>query len=257
MSSENAQPTFVPKSKEELANTSHLDILKGFELIKQGAEAKLYTGTYEHESQSLLVIAKERFKKTYRHPDLDASLTSKRIKNEVKLLNKASTIGISVPKVYKSDVKSGVIIMEYIKESITCKEFIFEAVKAAANVNKLDESLIKLSARIGGIIAKLHLSQIIHGDLTTSNVLIKKDENDLKIFFIDFGLASVSPQLEDKAVDLYVLERALQSTHSLQADELFENIMKGYSEVYGANANQVIDRLDQVRLRGRKRTMIG
>ena len=236
---------------------SDIELIKGFELIKQGAEAKIYTGTFEAKK----VIAKERFKKTYRHPDLDKSLTSKRIKNEFKLLEKASKLGIDVPKVYKTDLNTGIIIMEYIENSLTCKDFIFKKVKSArlnAESSELDDDLIKIFYRIGGIIGKLHLKEIIHGDLTTSNILIKDfDSQEIKICFIDFGLSFVSRQLEDKAVDLYVLERALLSTHSLQAARLFEEILNGYKVEYGEKVNQVIDRLEQVRLRGRKRTMIG
>lgn len=79
----------------------------------------------------------------------------------------------------------------------------------------------------------------------------------MKIYFIDFGLSSVSKQLEDKAVDLYVLERALLSTHSQQAEHIFEHILKGYCETHLKGVDKVIERFEAVRLRGRKRTMIG
>ena len=242
------------KTDLEIKKVSNIELIKDYELIKQGAEAKIYVGVHENKP----VIAKERFKKSYRHAELDKSLTSRRIKNEEKLLVKASKIGIDVPVVYKKDTKSGIIIMEQIENSITCKEFIFKTVKLT-NSSEVDENLSKIFVKIGAIIGKLHFNQIIHGDLTTSNILIKHDESDCdrKIVFIDFGLSFVSPQLEDKAVDLYVLERALLSTHSLQAIKLFDDILHGYKAEYGDNVNQVIDRLEQVRLRGRKRTMIG
>ena len=233
---------------------SQIELLNGFELIKQGAEAKIYTGVFEAKS----VIAKERFKKSYRHTDLDKSLTSKRIKNEAKLLEKASKLGVDVPHVYKTDLKSGIIIMQHIEDCLTCKDFIFTKVKSLNSSLELDETLDKISLRIGNIIGKLHANQIIHGDLTTSNILIQNSEiENKKIIFIDFGLSFVSRQLEDKAVDLYVLERALLSTHSKQAKRIFEEILNGYKIEYGSNVEQVIDRLEQVRLRGRKRTMVG
>jgi TP53 regulating kinase-like protein len=151
--------------------------------------------------------------------------------------------------------------MDHIENSLTCKDFIFKIVKSSNSTTEssgLDENLVKIATRIGCIIGKLHSNQIIHGDLTTSNILIKDYEGqESKMYCIDFGLSFISRQLEDKAVDLYVLERALQSTHSLQAVKLFEEILNGYKAEYGANVNQVIDRLEQVRLRGRKRTMIG
>jgi TP53 regulating kinase-like protein len=179
--------------------------LKNLTVMKQGAEAKIYTGlTGEGENKQEVAIVKERFTKTYRHPDLDKSLTSKRIKNEVKLLQKAESLNVHVPKVFRADLNNGIIVMEYIQNSQTCREFILDLVKSDTDYNQV---LIDLSVKIGRIIGNLHLNEIIHGDLTTSNILIVKQDNDLKIYFIDFGLSTVSKQLEDKAVDLYVLER--------------------------------------------------
>jgi len=51
-------------------------------LLKQGAEAKLYRTDFYGKS----CIAKERFKKNYRHPTLDASLTTQRMKSEVRAM---------------------------------------------------------------------------------------------------------------------------------------------------------------------------
>lgn len=258
-----------------------LDQLKNFQLIKQGAEARVYLGKYEDTAENASttspdqeattktateVIVKERFKKTYRHPELDKSLTSKRIKNEVKLLQKAKTLDINVPAVIKADLLNGVICMEYIKDSVTCKDFIMNLVKEKEEpAHQL--ILNDLAHKIGEIIGKLHCHSVVHGDLTTSNMLVVKDTEtgadaesgaeNIKIYFIDFGLSQVvSNQAEDKAVDLYVLERALLSTHSLQAKGIFEYILKGY-EVSNAEAKRVIERFEAVRLRGRKRSMIG
>ena len=120
-----------------------------------------------------------------------------------------------------------------------------------------------IAHKLGEIIGKLHSNEIIHGDLTTSNVLIDMksitDENyeNIKIYFIDFGLSAVTNQLEEKAVDLYVLERALLSTHSQQAKDIFEYILKGYLIGNEFDAKKALDRFEAVRLRGRKRSMIG
>lgn len=232
-------------------STFDMNQLKSLTLLKQGAEAKLYTGLVENNQEA---VVKERFKKTYRHSDLDKSLTAKRIKNEVKLLQKAAALSVNVPKVLKADLENGVIVMEFIKESITCREFILNLVKETTAYH---DTLADLAHRVGKVIGTLHLHEVIHGDLTTSNILVVKHEEELKLCFIDFGLSFVSRQLEDKAVDLYVLERALLSTHSLQAEHIFENILKGYQETYGKNVDKVIERFEAVRLRGRKRTMIG
>lgn len=125
-------------------------------------------------------------------------------------------------------------------------------------------TLTTLSNKLGESIGKLHYANIIHGDLTTSNMLIKnhdvdlfKEIDDKDLYFIDFGLAFISSQLEDKAVDLYVLERALASTHSQHATFIFEQMLNGYRVQYKTGYEQVVDRFKQVRLRGRKRSMVG
>lgn len=246
-------------SSKNLSNTSNLPILANYELIKQGAEAKIYTGIFDSKP----AIAKERFKKNYRHPDLDKVLTRRRIKNEVKLLEKARSIGIQVPNVYKVDQTNGVIIMEFIQDAVTCREYIINLVTSKTETtDEINKKLIKMSNKIGNFIGKLHYTQIMHGDLTTSNMLFKnptqnEDDEIPNIYFIDFGLSFLSTQLEDKAVDLYVLERALLSTHSQHATFIFEHILKGYQYEYKTNFEQILDRLNQVRLRGRKRSMIG
>jgi TP53 regulating kinase and related kinases len=205
-------------SKENIAKSDNNHImtdLKDFELLKQGAEAKIYKGKFEGKSS----IVKERFKKTYRHPDLDKSLTKKRIKNEVKILNKAQSLGVSVPKVYKTDLNNGLIIMEFIENSLICRDYIFNLVglknKNEITQDEFAEKIKQDSLEIGKIIGNLHRNEVIHGDLTTSNILIKNAQVDTdssatntnqcssRIVFIDFGLSVISSQLEDKAVDLY------------------------------------------------------
>jgi TP53 regulating kinase-like protein len=149
--------------------------------------------------------------------------------------------------------------MEYVQDSMTCRELFIKL-----SQSNEDKEIVRVSNKIGQIIGKLHKNEIIHGDLTTSNVLIKKEHltadgeiKDDSIYFIDFGLSFISSQLEDKAVDLYVLERALLSTHSNQAEKIFQGIWDSYEKEYGPSAGQVKDRFNEVRLRGRKRTMIG
>ncbi|CAF0822035.1 unnamed protein product [Brachionus calyciflorus] len=241
-----------------LANLSNLAILKDFKLIKQGAEAKIYTGKYENKPS----IIKERFKKTYRHADLDRSITNRRTKMEVKLLKKATSLGVNCPQVYRVEQNNGIIFMELIENSITCRDYIFNLVKSSLQKEELDSKLKNLSIQIGKLIGKLHESHIVHGDLTTSNILIQNYENDneYKIYMIDFGLSfqtNQTSQYEDKAVDLYVLERALLSTHSQQAVLIFDNILTGYEIECKSAFKQLKERLDLVRLRGRKRSMIG
>ena len=233
-----------------------------FKLIKQGAEAKLYHGLYETNKP---VIIKERFNKTYRLPELDKSLNKRRTRNEEKLLNKAGQLGVLVPRVHKTDIDNGLIIMEFVDNSKTCRDFILELVKSARDGQA--EFLNRLGVQVGRVVGQLHKNEIIHGDLTTSNMLLKNFEQlaaddsseniARRLYFIDFGLSHISTQNEDKAVDLYVLERALLSTHSVHAKTLFESILAGYALEHTEHLKEVMDRLKQVQLRGRKRSMVG
>lgn len=109
--------------------------------------------------------------------------------------------------------------------------------------------------------AKMHIAGIIHGDLTTSNILIQSDSEGHKIYqsrlaLIDFGLSHVDNSAEDKGVDLYVLERALNSTFS-NIPWFFETILLSYRNLYKNGGEEVYKKLEDIRLRGRKRTMVG
>jgi TP53 regulating kinase-like protein len=80
-----------------------------------------------------------------------------------------------------------------------------------------------------------------------------------EIVLIDFGLATQSIQDEDRAVDLYVLERAFGSTHPRQEGWFKEEVLD-HAEAYKGGfkgANVVLKRLEEVRMRGRKRSMVG
>jgi len=114
---------------------------------------------------------------------------------------------------------------------------------------------------IGSEIAKMHKVDIIHGDLTTSNMIIRhpfapKGPSSAKLVLIDFGLAYTSTMVEDKAVDLYVLERAFASTHP-DSEPMFFAVLEAYKKGMGKDWTAVERRLEDVRLRGRKRSMVG
>ena len=102
--------------------------------------------------------------------------------------------------------------------------------------------------QIGEWIALLHNNAIMHGDLTTSNMLINEEG---KLFLIDFGLSFQSTKLEDKAVDIHLLEQALESTHYKDKEQLFVAFMKGYEQ--SEDYYKVLERLDEVRKRGKNK----
>jgi TP53 regulating kinase-like protein len=101
---------------------------------------------------------------------------------------------------------------------------------------------------IGKSIAKLHNNNLIHGDITTSNMILQDD----KIHFIDFGLGSKNGEIETKGVDLHVLMEAFESTHS-QHPNCFTYVLEGYQKELTENAHAVIKKIQDIVKRGRYR----
>src|SRR3989344_5659860 len=159
-------------------------------IISRGAEAILYLKD-KH-------LVKERIKKNYRLNEIDSKLRKYRTRSETKLLEKSASL-IDVPKVINFSDKDMKIVMEHIKG------YLLKDIINSLDNRKLKEILIN----VGTQIALLHDNDIIHGDLTTSNMILK----DNKVYFIDFGLGFISNKIEDKAVDLHLLKQALQSKH--------------------------------------------
>ena len=194
-------------------------------IIAQGAEALLI-----HQDGKLI---KRRIPKGYRHPDLDKKIRIRRTRSEAKLLEKTGKI-INIPKVLKVDEKKSEIDMEFISGK-KLSEYLDEF--------PLDEQE-KLCFQIGENVAVIHENDIIHGDLTTSNMILKGK----KIYFIDFGLGFHSARIEDKAVDLHLLRQALESKHFKRWQTLFDAVLLGYKKL-GDEA--VILQLKKVESRGR------
>jgi Kae1-associated kinase Bud32 len=191
-------------------------------MLFQGAEAII--------TKKGNAILKDRVEKKYRHPQLDSRIRTQRTRKELKLLEKASKV-IQVPKILNfSQYQIG---MEMIKGKNLA--FTLDNAKDKLSISKM----------IGVQLAKLHNIGIIHGDLTTSNMIYSNE----KLYFIDFGLGYESQNAEDKAVDLHVLKEALGAKHPVVADKCFAAIVRGYGQ--SKNARAVIMRLQAVEKRGR------
>ncbi|GAA6225569.1 TP53-regulating kinase [Lates japonicus] len=223
-------------------------LLSKAELLKQGAEARVYRAEFLGKP----AIVKERFPKRYRHPVLDEKLTHRRTVQEVRSILRCRKAGISAPVVYFVDYTSHCIFLEEIVGSSTVRDHIVSTQQSCK-----DQELERLAQRMGQILARMHDEDVIHGDLTTSNMLlrrgVKDEESDLVL--IDFGLSYISALPEDKGVDLYVLEKAFLSTHP-NTEALFQKLLKSYT-ASSKKSSAVIKKLDEVRLRGRKRSMVG
>ncbi|KAI0357139.1 hypothetical protein OH77DRAFT_1476593 [Trametes cingulata] len=259
-------------------------LLEGAEKISQGAEAKIYRARLhpvpshmppESVRNAESVLLKHRFHKQYRHPTLDATLTKSRVAGEARALIKCIRSGVNVPGIRMVDATEGVLGIEWI-DGKSVRVLLGGGAEGEEEAEEDDtdfdaDDLIEedplqeygvtqdvLMEMIGTEIAKMHQADIIHGDLTTSNMMLRHPSSSkgIQLVLIDFGLAYTSTLVEDKAVDLYVLERAFASTHP-QSEPLFAGVLKAYEKSMGKDWPAISRRLDDVRLRGRKRSMVG
>lgn len=195
-------------------------------IIQQGAEAVILLDKER--------ITKRRIKKSYRLPALDEKIRSQRTKKESKLLEKASKL-IPIPKILEINENSKEIDMEFIQGK-----------KLSEHLDSL-KNKDEICKQIGKQIALLHDNDIIHGDLTTSNIILSERDNNL--YFIDFGLGYTSSRIEDKAVDLHLIKQALEAKHFKFHEALFNNILEGYKS--SKNYKETLERLKKVESRGR------
>jgi TP53 regulating kinase-like protein len=283
--------------------------------ITQGAEALVYKTTFL--TPSTPAVVKYRPPKPYRHPTLDKRLTKSRLLAEARSLVRVKREGVNVPGVLGCDADAGWLVLEYVNgrtirrvldswaEEVKAEEKrVFaeggDAGQLARAGGSGTEDILDLMRRVGQEVGKLHELGVCHGDLTTSNLMLRvpgeeKSEKSKstgrmttsamreaamsgeepppleipedepaapahqslagEIYLIDFGLTSSTIQDEDRAVDLYVLERAFSATHPA-AEHLFHEVLEAYGKSY-KGAKSVLKRLEGVRMRGRKRSMLG
>jgi TP53 regulating kinase-like protein len=210
-------------------------------LIKKGAEANLYLEEFSdvlYPSGSGKVIVKHRISKHYRVHQLDLQLRENRTALEAKLFADAKAAGVPSPTVYEIDLLNMRLVMDFIEGKQV--KVILSFLRPSARR--------KLCLLIGNQIARLHKAGIVHGDLTTSNMILTPQE---KVFFVDFGLGEYNPSLESRGVDLHLLKRALQSTHFNIANKAYRAVLTGYKREFGKCADEVIARVEEIEKRGR------
>lgn len=182
----------------------------------QGAEAEI-----EIKKDSVI---KTRPEKTYRHRELDNRIRKQRTQQELSSLKKARRNGVNVPKVEKTS--DYILKLEKIQGKTLEEDFRPEKMKS-----------------VGENIQKLHESGLVHGDLTTKNIIA-----DEEVFLIDFGLSEDSPSTEDRAIDLHLLKQMLESSHPEYFNEGWENFLDNYRPEF---RKKVLERLEEVENRGR------
>lgn len=200
------------------------------DLIAKGAESNIVKSSYLGKD----AVIKERIAKNYRIGEIDDKIRKARTKLEAKLLSDVKKAGVVTPILYDVNLSDKTILMEEVKGDLV--------------KNIIDEDL---AYKIGHDIAKFHNLNIIHGDITTSNMMVN-DKNQL--VFIDFGLGRYSDLFEDKAVDLLVLKKSLQSIDYNTAIMIFDEVLEGYSDEFkddSMNKAQIIKKIKEIESRGR------
>ena len=190
------------------------------DLIAKGAESNIVRSSYLGEK----AVVKDRIPKGYRIAEIDDKIRRARTKEEAKLLSDAKRAGVRTPVLYDVDLKRKAITMEEI-EGVMVKDVIND----------------DLAFRMGAEISKLHFADIIHGDITSSNIMLSGDD----LVFIDFGLGRYSQLREDKAVDLLVLKKSLQSIDYELALKYFDLVLKGYGD------ESIVNVIKDIESRGR------
>ena len=192
-------------------------------VVSIGAEARLFESSYLGEK----VLVKERLSKGYRNQELDEKLRRLRTQREASLLYRAKTFGVNAPRVLHIDKQKSQLFLELI-EGKKLKD-----VLSGKNLHYCEE--------FGKMIGKLHAHHVVHGDLTTSNVLVR----DKELVLIDFGLGFDSKKLEDKAMDLLVLKKTFMATH-FRLENGWKKILKGYiSETKNKAIEKAIERIEK------------
>ena len=204
-------------------------------LLKKGAEASLFLAEWHGRR----VVVKARLPKRYRPAQLDLIIRSYRTVHEPQLMHEAKKAGVPTPTIFMVDVKDAAITMEYV-DGKQVKQLLDGLPKAERQ---------ELCVKIGELIGKLHAHGVVHGDLTTSNMILSDGG---RIFLVDFGLGDKTAETEARGVDLHLMKSALQSTHYQCAEECFNAVLNGYAAVLGAEAaERVLDKIREIEKRGR------
>ena len=199
-------------------------------ILRKGAEAELI----ETEFLGRKALLKNRVQKEYRVRALDESIRRERTKQEAILLHRAKELGVRTPIIFAIERKSCGIVMEF--------------VEGARLKDALDKkNYLKYCKALGAQIALLHNGGLIHGDLTTSNVIV----NGPSLVFVDFGLGFFSEKIEDKAVDLLNLKKTFEATHHSLMPAAWNEIARSYEKANAREGKKVVEQIAEIEKRAR------
>ena len=203
-------------------------------LLYKGAEADVILG----EWQGLEAVFKVRKPLTYRLKVLDEAIRRQRTVREAEMIHLAKKAGVSSPHLYNVDVVGSTLVMEFIRGD-RVKDLALSLSKS-----QLEEVFFEFGQDVG----RLHRYGIMHGDLTTANVVRRKG----RLVFIDFGLSLRSTRLEDHGVDMRLVKETLVGAHPIISTRALEALNRGYASVVGpARSRAVLKQLQNIERRGR------
>ena len=184
--------------------------------LHRGAEADLSLATIG----PWRVVIKRRVRKEYRTPSLDEQIRHDRTISEASRIHEAKTAGAKVPSIVGVDVENNAIVMTHLDGTVARE--------------RLDDMSIndarKLLRSIGEQIGLLHTAGIVHGDLTTSNVIVSPSGEP---FIVDFGMSRRSTEPEDRGVDLHLLQRSIVASHNKDSSSMMNSMIRGYEKTTG------------------------
>jgi TP53 regulating kinase and related kinases len=202
--------------------------------LHRGAEADLFVS----QLPPWRVVVKRRVRKSYRNEQLDAGIRKERTVKESAAIHESKLAGARTPSILGLDLEHSSIIMTFVDGSLAR-----DAVDTMSGTER--NSLLE---ELGRQVGHLHSAGIVHGDLTTSNIILSTDDMP---FLIDFGMAERSHEPEDFGTDLHLLQRSLTATHALDFASSLRKVAKGYREIFGKDAELNLRKAAEIARRGR------
>jgi TP53 regulating kinase-like protein len=211
-----------------------MEVTRVNQVLARGAESIIY----KIDQWGVPLVLKWRQDKSYLLKDIDLQLRKSRTSRECKMLTVARSLGVPTPAVYSINLNKHMILMDFISGT--------QFKQLAGDIPR--SNLISLSREFGKLIALLHEGDVVHGDPTTSNIIV--DENS-RMWIVDFGLSEMNATIEMKGVDLHLIHRALETTHWDLQETMLDATLEGYVEVLGNTAEPPLSRMKDIRERGR------
>jgi TP53 regulating kinase and related kinases len=191
------------------------------EPFHRGAEADLFLSTIDPWK----VVVKRRISKAYRNKSLDDHIRRERTISEISIIHEAKMAGVNVPSIIEVEPETNTFVMTRIDGTLARDSLDTMSLRDATRLFK----------KLGAMIGLLHSAGIIHGDLTTSNIVVTQAGDP---FLVDFGMSRRSEDPEDRGVDLHLLQRSITTSHHKDVAPLVKALASGYAKAAGRKIHE-------------------